>query len=112
MQEEEDVLIQVVDMRKPKWFEVDNVIVDTYLPKVGVYAFAVYCALARHADDGEITIPHKSIAALLLCSTKTVVRSIEELTAAGLLSLVSGKGAGTPNTYYILEPPSQGGVNG
>jgi hypothetical protein len=110
MAENEGFWIQ--DERTFPFFEIDKVVVDFYMQRVGVYAFAVYCALCRHSCNGELTIARRDIAKMLPCSLRTLISSLEDLEKAGLIGMESGKDAGMPNTYYILQPPPVGGTNG
>jgi hypothetical protein len=43
--------IEIRDHRQPGWFWLDNEMIDIHGREIGVYGLAVYCCLARHADN-------------------------------------------------------------
>lgn len=96
------------DKRKGNFFQIDNVIVDHYLSRLGVYAFVVYSVLVKYSKNGSTFVSHKSVAKDIRCSPATVKTAIDVLMGAGLLSVKSGKDTGSTNTYFIMEPPSPG----
>lgn len=95
----------VRDRRASGWFWIDNEIVDRFLPKIGVYGFAVYNVLARFSKNGSTFVSHHSISKAVKCSPATVKMAIESLMEYGLLAVKSGKDKGVHNIYFLLTPP-------
>ena len=100
----EDVIF-VRDRRLPRHYTIDNEVYDLHL---GVFAIGVYNALARHASyEGEsieqAVISQKQIASELGISVRSVQRGLDKLIEARLVFVESGKEAGAPNIYVLLE---------
>ena len=100
----EDVIF-VRDRRLPRHYTIDNEVYDLHL---GVYALAVYNALARHASyEGEsieqAAISQRQIAKDLGVSVRSVQRGLDKLLKVNLVLVECGKEAGQPNIYVLLE---------
>lgn len=101
--------LRIRDNRKAGWFWISNEILDVYGPKLGIYAFAVYAVLCRHANNsnGKCCPSIRRMAVMTASSIATVKRSISRLQEIGLIS-VSREGAGpyANNIYTLLTVPS------
>lgn len=78
---------KVRDIRQPGHFWADNEIVDDHLPAIGVYGFAVYMLLAKHADakTGQCDPSVGGMAKQLGVSAPTVRAALDKLEAQGLI---------------------------
>jgi DNA-binding transcriptional MocR family regulator len=100
--------IQVRDMRRRDFFMCDNAIIDTYGRRLGPYALSVYVALLRHADQRTQSCypSHKTLADKLGMSRDSVMRAIDTLKKAKLISVKHRKdkaGDAASNLYLIRE---------
>lgn len=70
-----------------KWFRVPNELIDSYGKLLGTSGIAIYCVLARHANNltREAFPTHGLIARKLGLSRKTVIRKIKKLQEIGLI---------------------------
>lgn len=77
------------DSRQPGHFWADNEIVDEYLPIIGIYGFAVYMLLTKHADSktGQCDPSVSGLAAKLGISAPTVRAALDKLKDAGLITI-------------------------
>lgn len=86
------------------WTWIDNVVVER-IADIGIAAFAVYVAMARHADANRQCHPGRErIADMLGISVATVKRSIKVLADAGLVTVQrvsNGRGKGVFNVYTL-----------
>ena len=65
----------VRDQRTMKRFWIDDAVYDTYAAQIGVYAYAVYTALVRHADTAQTCFPsYATIAKKLGISRRKVIQ--------------------------------------
>lgn len=98
---------QVREGRKPGWFWADNKILDVYAKEIGPHATLVYMALVRHLNaDGQCWPSFQYLANMLGMSRRTVMRSIEVLDKAGLITVeerYTDKKGQTTNCYTILD---------
>ena len=87
------------------WF--DKTIVETYAPKIGADALAVYMALISYADREQRCFPsYQTLANTVKLSRPTVVKAIAILKDAGLISVEHRQdtyGDPTSNVYTILD---------
>jgi hypothetical protein len=49
--------MEIRDAREHEWFYVDNVFIDKFARKIGIYAVSVYLSLCRHANKEQTTWP-------------------------------------------------------
>lgn len=85
------------------FFQIENRIVDFKAREIGVFAFAVYSVLLRHAGNQDQCRPGmRRIARLLNISENSVKRAIKRLESQRMISVASGKGRGSSNWYDIL----------
>jgi len=79
-------------------------------PQLDTYDLAVYCAIARHADNqGEAYPSRARIAEIAGVNIKTVDRAVEQLQACGALEKRTRKdkaGDPTSNLYIVHELPT------
>lgn len=98
---------EIRDRRQSSWFWMDKDILDTHGPRIGAYGIAVYALLARYADNKGHAFPSlKAMVRTLGISRQSVVRSLESLVNAGLVSKgarKSEKGAHVTNLYTLLH---------
>jgi DNA-binding transcriptional MocR family regulator len=101
----------VRDQRTVKRFWIDDAVYDTYAAQIGVYAYAVYTALVRHADTAQTCFPsYATIAKKLGISKRHVIRQIEKLVEIGLIKASPRQKTGKrgtdsqdSNLYTLLE---------
>ena len=71
---------EVRDMRHKEKFQIDDIYLNGYAKKCGIYATGVYVSLCRHADTDQKCFPSlKKIAEELNISEKQVGRAIKIL---------------------------------
>jgi hypothetical protein len=97
----------VRDIRSPGWFWARSELIDVYGPAIGAYGIAVYCVLAKCADNQtqEAYPGIEYIAEKAGCSTRQVQRKLRELEDLGLIAIQSTKtktGSSGPNHYWLL----------
>jgi hypothetical protein len=70
------------------YFEIENCILDTYLPQIGVYGFAVYVAIQRHLAHTPTASPpsYATLARKLGMDPGAVIRHVKKLQRLRLLS--------------------------
>lgn len=105
------------DTRDPGWFWADNVLIDRYAKEIGPIGVAVYMALARFADRGGRAFPsHRTLAALLGTARNTVKVGLDNLIAAGLVTVaersIPGRDERTTNEYTLLPMSHRKRENG
>lgn len=86
---------------------------DVIDAKLGPHALAVYCAIARHADDKGLAWPSIArISELAGVCGNVARRAIRELEAAGFLvvnQIADSTGNNLPNRYRLTGGTSSGG---
>ena len=100
-----------------KRFWIDDAVYDTYAAQIGIYAYAVYTALVRHADTAQTCFPsYATIAKKLGISRRKVIQEIEKLKSAGLIKASprqktgkKGTDSQDSNLYTLLEIGSNNG---
>lgn len=98
---------------RPGRFWVDNDVLDEYARRIGVHAYAVYTALARHADANGMCYPSTgTLADELDISRPTVSKAIHTLEGAGLIDIKERKLAvrGQTSHVYTLRQISKTAV--
>ena len=101
----------VRDQRTIKRFWIDDAVYDTYAAQIGIYAYAVYTALVRHANTAQTCFPsYATIAKKLGISKRHVIQEIEKLKSAGLIKASprqktgkKGTDSQDSNLYTLLE---------
>jgi hypothetical protein len=89
------------DTRERGWFWLDNAIIDEYLPKIGVTAFAVYACIVRHSDRAGNAFPsYSTLQKELACGRSQVAAAIKKIVDAGLVTITTGKRAS--NVYHVV----------
>ena len=107
----------VRDQRTIKRFWIDDAVYDTYAAQIGIYAYAVYTALVRHANTAQTCFPsYATIAKKLGISRRKVIQEIEKLKSAGLIKASprqktgkKGTDSQDSNLYTLLEIGSNNG---
>lgn len=109
MNESNDAFV-VRDARQPNHFWTDNEIYLEYSPIIGVYAFAVYCALCYHVDSNAQAYPsHALLARQLKISRNTVRQALAVLADVGLIRIeprITKAGDATSNLYTLANVKS------
>lgn len=100
---------KVRDARLPGHFWADNALYDQYAEQIGVYAFAVYLALARYTNaEGKCFPSQGEIAKKLGIGVSTVIRALHTLETNELIVVEHRAGPdGFPsrsNIYTLLQP--------
>ena len=103
--------IEFREKPRKEWFWANNIVFDEYAALIGPAAFAVYMALARHADKRGVCFPsYDRIAQYLYMGRSTVIRSIKKLEVVGLIrkfprrqALSRGAVRQTSNAYVLLK---------
>ena len=119
---------RVRSMRRPGWLWMRSGIIDDYGPQLGAYGIAVYCVLAKCADnDTQEAFPGiEYIAQRINCSGRHVQKMIRLLEELGLIAVETRKtstGTWDHNVYWLLalggeprspypEPDSTGSEQG
>ena len=95
------------DGRARSWWWMENRAVDDlWIAYVGVYAWAVYCVLVRHADDRGRAFPSASeIASITGISLREVRKSLKLLLGCGLIRRTKKGSPTTPSVYQVREIP-------
>ena len=95
---------EVRDQRRVRWYRVDNVVLDDYLPFMGVRAFAVYSLYCRMSGRDGLSWPGYSyVCDTLKIGRTTLARCNAVLEALGLIEIERGNQERS-NRYYLLEP--------
>ena len=96
--------LDVSDRRRVRWYRVDNVVLDDYLPLMGVKAFAVYSLYCRMSGRDGLSWPGYSyICRMLGVGRGTVSKCNAVLEVLGLIEIERGN-TQRSNRYYLLEP--------
>lgn len=95
----------VRDTRQPGHFWADNEVLDVYGPRLGVYGFAVYMVLARHAQNGsgEARISVRKVAKFMAISHSSVLHALATLIECGLVLLRSEGDRSMPAIYALAD---------
>jgi hypothetical protein len=95
----------VTENRHYDFFIVDNAVVDIYLPKIGPYAFAIYCYLVRRAGNKKAAYPSIGrMARECKMDDKTVRTCLQKLQETGLIGITarhSTLGDQSTNLYSV-----------
>ena len=95
---------EVRDQRRVRWYRVDNVVLDDYLPFMGVRAFAVYSLYCRMSGRDGLSWPgYGYVCSTLKIGRTTLARCNAVLEALGLIEIERGNQERS-NRYYLLEP--------
>lgn len=99
---------QVQDARQRTWWWAENRVVDDlWIAHVGVYAWAVYCVLLRHADDKGRTFPSAAeLSGITGISLSEVRRALKILLGSGLVKRAKKGGPKSATVYQIREVPT------
>ncbi|HHT9126412.1 MAG TPA: helix-turn-helix domain-containing protein [Candidatus Brocadiia bacterium] len=87
---------------KGHWFRVPNAVIDHYGRILGPSGIAVYCVLAKYANNltRKAFPSHSLIASKLGISRRTVIRKLKKLKQLGLVLDKRRKGK---NSLYIVK---------
>lgn len=119
--DEQKELLGIIDKREKLYFQVENSVIDGYKveeekngkKKVvtksyfdSIYEFAVYTALSRYCNEGQVAFPSiPTLAINCCCSVDSVKRAIASLEEKGFIKKVTRKKVGTSvndtNLYAI-----------
>jgi DNA-binding MarR family transcriptional regulator len=104
---EQQPLFRVRDERKPGHHWADNEVLDLHGRELGPYGYAIYMALARHANNstGKCTKTHGDIARIFGVSNDTVQRAIAKLMELNLITREDRPGYAS--SYILLEVPKE-----
>lgn len=100
--------VEVRDLRKNEWCQIEHEFIDLYARQVGIAATCVYMSLCRHANKEQQCWPSiKLIAAEHRISTRTVIRAIQCLEKLSVVQVERRKTEDTSrqmvNTYSLLD---------
>ena len=100
----ESVDTEVRDNRRVGWYRVDNVVLDDYLPFMGIRAFAVYSLYCRMSGRDGLSWPgYAYVCKTLGIGRTTVSKCNAVLECLGLIEIDRGNQERS-NRYYLLEP--------
>lgn len=103
MQENNYKKFEVRDLRIKEKFFIDDLYLNGYAKRCGVYATGVYVSLCRHANKEQKCFPSQSkIAEELSISTKQVSRSIKKLEELNIIKKIR-VGKKLNNRYLLLD---------
>jgi DNA-binding Lrp family transcriptional regulator len=104
MEEQQQLPFEVRDMRHKEKFQIDDVYLNGYAKKCGIYATGVYVSLCRHADSKtqECWPSIKRIAEELNIGINTVKRAIKILEENHLI-IKKRLGKKLNNRYILLD---------
>jgi hypothetical protein len=87
--------------------QVENVIIDKYLPQIGVYGLTIYAVIKRHLNHktGQCNPSYGRIARIIGIDRSTVIRYVKKLKALALLSpTLRFKEGGVPSSNQYDFP--------
>jgi hypothetical protein len=90
---------------------IDKDVVAVHASQIGPYAFATYCAIAWHANNGKCKVSHQRLSDLTGIGRRTIIQTVETLEQHGLIQVThkgGGKGIGACNEYLIVQLPLSG----
>jgi hypothetical protein len=100
---EEEKQFEVRDMRRKEKFFVDDLYLNGYAKKCGIYATGVYLSLCRHANKEQLCYPSlKKIAEELKVSIKQIGRAIKILEKENIIKKIR-IGKKCNNRYLLLD---------
>ncbi len=103
MEQQKKEQFEVRDMRHKEKFQVDDLYLNGYAKKVGVYGTAVYVSLCRHADKQQQCYPSLGkLAEEHNCSKKQIGRAIKELEKQNIIKKLR-IGKKLNNRYLLLD---------
>jgi biotin operon repressor len=95
--------INIRDMRHKEKFQIDDLYLNGYAKKCGIYATGVYVSLCRHANKLQKSYPSlKRIAEELNISRSQVIRAIKALKKYNII-FVSRAGKKLNNRYFLID---------
>jgi predicted transcriptional regulator len=99
---------QLMDLRDPGFFIIDDEVIDEYGATIGPLGVAVYNVLVKHANkNGSSCFPsYQTIATKLGISRNSAIKGVELLIGEGLVKKdprTDKSGAPTSNNYKILN---------
>ena len=97
--------IRIRDNRLFGFIQVDNIILDVFLPKIGPSAYVVYCILVRHSRESHAYPGIKCMEKETGMSRNTILKGIETLEQHELIHVVRSEknGSRDHNEYWILD---------
>jgi hypothetical protein len=103
------VTLEVRDFRKARFFWLDNVAVDVFLPKIGATAFAVYAYLCRFVfNETQVCWPTTAqMADALQLSKGTISKNLKKLADSNMLRVVEQGKQHRASRYQLLDIVSQ-----
>lgn len=94
--------LQLNDNRRHSFFIVDDIFIDKFARKIGVYATAVYVSLCRHTNSDQMCFPSiVHIADQHGITTRSVIRALNILEQWNIISVDRVKGQS--NIYKLLD---------
>jgi len=86
-----EVSPEVSDRRRVRWYRIDNVVLDDYLPLMGVRAFAVYSLYCRMSGRDGLSWPGYSyVCKTLRIGRATLTKANRLLEVLGLIEIEQG----------------------
>ncbi|MDD5146046.1 MAG: helix-turn-helix domain-containing protein [Candidatus Pacebacteria bacterium] len=102
---------EVRDLRKKEKFFVDDLYLNGYAKKCGIYGTGVYLSLCRHANKEQLCYPSlKRISEELKISRSQVIRAIKILKENKIIRVVR-VGKKLNNRYFLLDKNEWSGRN-
>jgi len=94
---------EVRDLRRKEKFFVDDLYLNGYAKKCGIYATGVYLSLCRHANKGQQCFPsYRKMAEELNISVKQVGRSLKVLQEKNIIKKIR-IGKKLNNRYLLID---------
>src|SRR5438105_3719016 len=94
---------EVRDLRRKEKFFMDDLYLNGYAKKCGIYATGVYLSLCRHASKDQECYPsYRKIAEELKISERQVGRSVKVLENQNIIK-IKQLGKKLNNRYYLLD---------
>lgn len=93
--------IQIRDQRSKRWFAVSTDLVDRYMAKLSVEAFALYVVLIRMSDQSSDPVSFPALGLKLNLATGRIMQLAAELSKAGLIEIGQEDG----ELWWTLDVP-------
>lgn len=102
--EQQQFEFEVRDMRHKEKFSIDDLYLNGFAKRCGIYATGVYVSLCRHAENKtQLCYPsYKKIAEELNISRSQVIRAIKQLEKLNIVKKIR-IGKKLNNRYYLLD---------
>ena len=100
----EEQTFAIRDNRQAGWWWANNDLIDVYGRDLGAHGIAVYCVLARYANNQsqQCWPGRRRIGELIGAGSHQVIAALRRLEAAGLVQIKSVSGRGS--VYTLVDP--------